>query len=80
MSNALTSDRPQRYEIRVTGHLDGERLHWFEGWSVTALPSGETLLVGPITDQAALHGILSRIRDLGFPLLAVKQSEIGGEE
>jgi hypothetical protein len=80
MNTAANSDWPQRYEIKIVGHLDGERMRWFEEFSVTLLPSGETLLVGPIVDQAALHGVLSRIRDLGVQLLSVNQSETGVEE
>ena len=60
------------YEIRLQGHLDERRLRRFEGLTATLLPNGETVLTGPITDQAALHGILGRIRDMGIPLLEVR--------
>lgn len=63
------------YQIRIKGHLDRRRVAWFEGLQVTLLPNGETLLYGPVTDQSALHGVLSRIRDLGLPLLLVQQVE-----
>ncbi len=59
------------YEIRVRGHLDHSWSEWFADLTITALPGGETLLAGPLPDQAALHGVLARVRDLGLPLLAV---------
>lgn len=61
------------YEIRVRGHIDARRARQLGGLTLTMLPEGETLLTGPIVDQAALHGILARIRDMGLPLLEVKQ-------
>jgi hypothetical protein len=64
----------QHYEIRLKGHLDGRRLRYFEGFEVVLLPNGETILTGPIIDQAALHGILNRIRDMGMPLIELKQT------
>lgn len=59
------------YTIVVKGHIDGRSAHWFEGMRTLPLATGETELCGPVVDQAALHGLLSRIRDLGLPLLAV---------
>ncbi len=59
------------YEIRVDGHIDNRRSQWFDGLTLTWLPEGETLLAGPVVDQAALHGVLSRIRDLGLTLVSV---------
>ena len=61
------------YEIRFWGHLDLRRAEMFEGLEMVREPGGETVLTGPVLDQAALHGILSRIRDLGVPLLSVMQ-------
>ena len=61
------------YTIRLQGHLDARRARQFAGLTMTLLPAGETLLTGSIADQAALHGILARIRDLGIPLIEVKQ-------
>lgn len=68
-------DQPLVYHIRVKGRLGGEWTAWFEGLTVTALDNGETLLAGPVADQAALHGLLRKVRDLGMPLLAVIQIE-----
>ena len=59
------------YQIRVKGHLDEHWSDWLEGLSLTHLESGETLLSGPIADQAALHGVLHKLENLGVPLIAV---------
>jgi len=59
------------YHIRVKGHLDRQWTDWFEGMSIMMEDNGETLLTGPVVDQAALHGLLRKVRDLGLPLLAV---------
>ena len=59
------------YQIRIKGHLGREWADWFEGLTITALDNGETLLTGPVVDQAALHGVLRKVRDLGIPLLSV---------
>jgi hypothetical protein len=61
------------YAFRVQGYLDQERSGWFDGLAITHTPDGETILSGPIVDQAALHGVLLKIRDLGLSLLEVKQ-------
>jgi hypothetical protein len=69
-------DAPERawsYEIRVLGALDARWSAWFAGLDVTSTPTGETTLTGPLRDQAALHGILARVRDLGLPLIAVRR-------
>jgi hypothetical protein len=60
------------YEIRVKGHLEPHWSEWFEGLEITNLEGGEALLFGEIVDQAALHGVLSRVRDLNVPLIAVR--------
>ena len=62
-----------RYEIRVRGHFDGDWSAWFDGLTITSLPGGETRLAGDLADEAALHGVLARVRDLGLPLLAVRR-------
>jgi hypothetical protein len=59
------------YQIRIKGHLSREWTNWFEGLTLTALDNGETLLTGPVVDQAALYGVLRKVRDLGIPLLSV---------
>jgi hypothetical protein len=64
---------PEVYEIRFRGHLGPSRAQMFEGMEMVQEPCGDTVLTGPVIDQAALHGILSRIRDLGVPLVSVKQ-------
>jgi hypothetical protein len=64
--------QPQRYEFRFEGYLSSYRAQVFEGLEMIQGPDGETVLTGPVIDQAALHGILNRIRDLGVPLLSVK--------
>jgi hypothetical protein len=62
---------PGRYEIRLKGHLDPRRAAWFDGLRLTHERDGTTLLRGPVADQAALHGLLRRVRDLGLPLVSV---------
>jgi hypothetical protein len=61
------------YEIRVKGNLDLRWSDWFDGFSITPVGDGETLLIGSVADQAALHGVLHKIRDLGLPLLSVQR-------
>ncbi len=63
------------YKIRVKGHLEKHWETWFDGMTLTAKPIGETLLSGLVRDQAALHGVIDRIRDLGLPLLSVRRVE-----
>ena len=67
-----THSNPTSYQIKVKGHFDERRMRWFEGLQVTFLPNGETIINGAITDQAALHGVLNRIRDLGMELICVQ--------
>ena len=65
------------YEIRVRGHLDSNWTEWFDGMTLTPLETGETVISGTVVDQAALHGILIKVRDLGLPLLSVVRVESG---
>jgi len=69
-------DEPGRYEIRLTGHLDDRWADWFAGLTITWEDNGETLLTGPVADQAALHGLLRKVRDLGLPLVSVLRIEL----
>lgn len=64
-------DKPGLYEIRLNGHLGARWTAWFEGMTITLEENGETLVSGPVADQAALHGLLKKVRDLGMPLLSV---------
>jgi len=61
------------YEIRVKGHLNKHWSDWFGGLTITNVEDGDAVLSGEIVDQSALHGVLTRVRDLGLPLLAVKR-------
>jgi hypothetical protein len=72
-THALTEDHdgPRLYEIRIEGHLNDRWADWFEGLTLTREDSGATLLTGPVVDQAALHGLLRKVRDLGMPLISV---------
>jgi len=76
MSDQLTSQQPGSlqpwvYQIRIQGHLDNQWSDWFEGLTITLEEGGDTLLTGPVVDQAALHGLLKKVRDLGMPLLSI---------
>ena len=64
-------DQPMVYQIRIKGHLSSLWLEWFEGLTITLEKDGNTLLMGTVVDQAALHGILKKVRDLGMPLLSI---------
>ena len=65
------------YQIRLKGHLDSQWTDWFEGLTITLEEDDDTLLTGPVTDQAALHGLLKKVRDLGMPLVSVSPLEPG---
>jgi hypothetical protein len=70
-------DAPRLYEIRLKGHLNDRWAGWFEGLTITLEEDGNTLLTGPVVDQAALHGLLKKVRDLGMPLVSVSPLEPG---
>ena len=65
------TDQPMIYQIKIKGHLGHRWADWFEGLTVTLEENGDTLLTGILVDQAALYGLLKRVRDLGMPLLSV---------
>jgi hypothetical protein len=71
-NNVSSSSQPSYYAIRIKGLLD-PGWEWLEGFTVTHLEPGETIISGPVVDQAALHGLIARIRDLNLTLLAVNQ-------
>jgi hypothetical protein len=81
MSNEINSESEKAqllvYQIRVKGHLGREWTDWFGGLTITALDNGEALLTGPVLDQAALHGVLRKVRDVGMPLLSVNRVKPG---
>lgn len=64
-------DRPRVYQIRIRGHLGSQWTAWFENLAITLEENGDTILTGLVTDQAALHGLLKKIRDLGMALVSV---------
>ena len=81
MSNKLSPktdpNQPVVYQIRIKGQLDSQWTDWFEGLTITLESDGNTLLTGPVVDQAALHGLLKKVRDLGLSLVSVCPLEHG---
>jgi hypothetical protein len=69
------SDEPAVYQIRIKGHLDPQWADWFDELTITLEDDAETVLTGPVVDQAALHGLLKKLRNLGIPLLSVNRIE-----
>jgi hypothetical protein len=69
--------KPMVYQIRIKGHLGSQWTNWFEGLAITLEGNGDTLFTGPVVDQAALHGLLKKVRDLGLPLISVNPVEPG---
>jgi len=80
MSNKLepeaNSGQPMIYQMRVKGHLGSDWTDWFEGLTITREDNGDTLLTGPVIDQAALHGLLKKVRDLGMQLVSVNPVDV----
>jgi len=70
-------NQPVVYQIRIKGYLSHQWTDWFEGLTITLEENGDTLLTGPVIDQAALHGLLKKVRDLGLPLVSVSPVEHG---
>ncbi|MBD1539051.1 hypothetical protein [Pseudarthrobacter sp. NKDBFgelt] len=71
---------PGQYQLRIRGHLDSSWTNWFEGMAVTQENDGTTSLSGPVLDQAALHGLLAKVRDIGATLIAVNLLEDPGPQ
>ena len=67
------------YEIRIKGQIDKRWAAWFDGLTVTNTEDGETVLVGPVIDQTALHGLLAKVRDLNLPLVSVRRIEFDSQ-
>jgi hypothetical protein len=83
MSNEIepkTPSQPVIYQIRLKGHLGSQWQGWFEGMAIAMEEDGDTLLTGPVVDQAALHGLLRQVRDLGMPLVSVIQTQINATD
>jgi hypothetical protein len=81
MSNEINSEmdpgQPMVYQIRIKGQPGHQWTDWFEGLTITLEDNGETLLTGPVVDQAALHGVLRKVRDVGMPLISVNRVRPG---
>ena len=77
LKSKTDSSQPLVYQIRILGHLGQQWMDWFEGLTITLEDNGETLLTGAVVDQAALHGLLKKLRDFGLPLLSVNPVEPG---
>lgn len=75
LNPGVDPDQAMVYQIKIKGHLGHQWTDWFEGLTITLEDNGETLLTGPVVDQAALHGLLKKVRDLGLPLLSVNHIE-----
>ena len=73
----IDSSQPTIYQIRIEGHLGRQWTDWFGGLTITLEEDGDTLFTGPVTDQAALYGLLKKVRDLGMPLLSVNRVKPG---
>ena len=71
------SGQPDLYQIVLQGHLSRQRAAWFDGFTITLDPRGQTILTGTVVDQAALHGLLKKIRDLGLPLVSINRLDAG---
>jgi hypothetical protein len=72
-NNRAATGQTMIYQIRIKGSLDGQWSEWFQGLSIMPADGGDTFLTGPVADQAALFGLLRKVRDLGMPLLSVNR-------
>jgi hypothetical protein len=77
-ASAGNRQEARRYEIRLKGHLDSRWVPWFDGLSITNESDGTTVIHGAVVDQAALHGLLQKVRDMGLPLVSV--TELGPDQ
>lgn len=71
-------EQPVIYQLRIEGHLSPHWAEWFEGLTITLEENGETVLTGPVADQAVLHGLLRKVRDVGLPLISVTRIDSDG--
>lgn len=71
INSEANADQSSFYEIRIKGHVGSDWTDWFEGFAIQHEDNGDTLLTGPVVDQAALYGVLRKVRDLGLPLVSV---------
>ena len=71
MAEVIDLNQPTIYQIRVKSHLSSDWTDWFEGLTITPESDGDTLITGPVVDQAALYGLLKKVRDLGMPLISL---------
>jgi hypothetical protein len=71
INSEIDAGQPLVYQIRIKGHLGRQWTNWFGGLTITLEDNGETLLSGPVVDQAALHGVLRKVRDVAMPLISV---------
>jgi len=78
--NESPTSNAKVYEIRLQGHLEARWVKWFDGLAITLENNGDTLLTGPLADQAALHGLLKKVRDLGMTLVSVNTVEPDSKE
>lgn len=69
----LEQNKPDWYEVQVEGQINPSWFSWLEGWEITPLSDGNTLLAGPVIDQPALHGLFARLRDLNIKILSLKK-------
>ena len=74
-NSEIDPGQPLVYQIRIKGHLDSGWTDWFGGLTITLSDNGDTLLTGPVIDQAALHGLLKKVRDVGMTLLSINRVE-----
>ncbi len=77
LNSQIDSSQPTIYQIRIKGHLGCQWTDWFGGLTITLEDNGDTLLTGPVVDQAALYGLLKKVRDLGMPLVSVNRAGPG---